>query len=144
MENAKFLAERRAGRLLVARVFALWTEADAVEYAQRFQLLTRAVPANTRPVLIADHRPVRVYPAAVAQRLVELFAVMNTPLERVALVVAPNNVPLTLQLQRLVDSAEYSARRLFSDPNDALAHVSAVLDPVESAAAAAFLDDYAP
>ena len=144
MSAAKFTVERHTGRLLEARVFALWSEADAEEYASKFQLVARAFPVGAKPVLLADHRPVRVYPAAVAVRLVELFTTMNLSLERAALVVTQGNVPLTLQLQRLVDSAEYSARRLFSDPADALAHVSAVLDPAETARAASFLDGYVP
>lgn len=144
MTAAKFTVERHAGRLLEARVFALWSEADAEEYANKFQLVARAFPAGAKPVLLADHRPVRVYPTAVAVRLVELFTTMNLSLERAALLVTRGNVPLTLQLQRLVESADYSARRLFSEPADALAHVSAVLDPAEAARAASFLDGYEP
>lgn len=142
MDTPKFTVERQVGRLLEARVFALWTEADADEYAHKIQLVARAVPAGTRPVLVADHRPVRVYPTAVAERLVQLFTTMNLSLERAALVVTRGNVPLTLQLQRLVEAAEYSARRMFAAKEDAIAHVSAVLDPRESARASAFLDAY--
>ena len=142
MSDEKFTIVRHSGRLIEARVFALWTTQDADEYGQKMQLVARALPPNTRPVLLADHRPVKVYPAAVADRLVELFTNMNLSLERAALVVTRNNVPLTLQLQRLVDAAENSMRRLFPEPRTAVTHLQPILTEAELARAAAFLDEH--
>jgi hypothetical protein len=137
-EAQKFSVVRHTGRLVEARVFALWTEADAVEYAKKLELVVRTL-AGQRPVLLADHRPVRVYPTSVAERLIQLFTDMNLSLERVALVVTQGNVPLTLQLQRLVDDAENSRRKLFSDPASAVTHLSVALDDAERRRATDFL-----
>ena len=71
------------------------------------------VPKGTVPVLCADHRPVVVYPQSVADRLVELFMDMNRRLERVAILVAPSNATLLLQLRRLVREAAYASRKVF-------------------------------
>lgn len=136
----KFTVVRQTGRLVEARIFSLWAETDAVDYAHKLELVVRTL-APQRPILLADHRPVRVYPTTVADRLIELFTNMNLSLERVAIMVSPGNVPLTLQLQRLVDNAENSRRKLFSSPADALVHLSPSLDPAERARAEAFLGE---
>ena len=138
-ETEKFSVTRHTGRLVEARIFALWTEADAVDYATKLELVVRSL-AGQQPVLLADHRPVRVYPTAVADRLIQLFTDMNLSLERVAIMVTLGNVPLTLQLQRLVDDAENSRRKLFSDPTRAVAHLTPSLTHAERLRATEFLN----
>lgn len=140
MATAHFTVENRVGRVLEARVFSLWAPADADAYAERLSLLARTfADGGPRPILIADHRPVKVYPAHVADRLVELFTSMNLRLERAALLVTPNNVPLTLQLNRLVEAADNTKRRLFSDMEAALTHAVRDLTAQEQSRAAAFV-----
>lgn len=144
MPGEKFTVERHVGGLLEARVFALWSNADAEDYARKLQLVARALPPGVKPLLLADHRPVRVYPESVADRLVELFTHMNLKLERAALVVLEHNAPLSLQLQRLVDRADYSKRRLFTAVDEALRHVEPVLSDAERVRAAEFLASWTP
>ena len=100
--------------------------------------------SSPHPVLCADHRPVRIYPQAVTDRLIELFVEMNTRLERVAILVSQTNATLFLQLQRIVREAGYENRRVFHEPEDALPHLGAGLDADELASARAFLAEYTP
>ena len=141
MDREKFTIRHATGRLVEARVFALWTPSDADAYATELQRVVQTFPTGLRPVLLADHRPVKVYPTAVIDRLYELFANMNLQLERAALLLTQGNVPLTVQLSRLVDDAANSKRRLFSQPVDALAHLAPGFDQTERTRAAAFLNE---
>ena len=76
-----FTVQRNVGRLFEARVFRLASVTDLEQYSQSF---TREVRGSRDLVLCADHRPVAIYPPAVADRLVALFKVMNAHWQRVA------------------------------------------------------------
>src|SRR5262245_46747222 len=112
-----FKISQRVGRLVEARVTALASVARVDAYSEAFGPVIRQSAA--RPVLCADHRPVRIYTQPVADRLTDLFASLNSTWERVAILVAPTNATLAMQLQRIVREAKFTGRRVFFEPNEA-------------------------
>lgn len=137
----RFIA-RGTGKLLCARVFSLKSHTDVDDYANAIGNLL----AKTRgaPVLVADHRPVYIYPQEVADTLAALFMQMNTRLVRVAILAARSNATLVLQLERLVREAAYEHRRVFHSPDDAIKHITPALDTHEIAEARTFLAQWRP
>ncbi len=138
------MIENRVGRLLEARVFGLRERDDVDAYARDIGVQILRMPPNVRPVLCADHRPVAIYGQGAADRLTELFLEMNARLERVAIVVAPTNATLSMQLARLVREAASPARRVFHEADEAQDHLAPVLDADELARVREFLDAYHP
>jgi hypothetical protein len=122
-----------------ARVFHLRTREDADMYSKALAAEVARFPGPS--ILCADHRPVTIYAPEVAVRLAELFSLMNTRLERAALLVAPSNATLILQLGRIVRDAKFGKRQVFREPEPALAHLSQGLDAEELARAATFLEE---
>ncbi len=135
---------RSVRRLVETRLFALWTDAEADRYARAFWALARSSPGEPLPLLLADHRPVRAYPASVLTHLDKVFASLNVKLERVAILSDLNHAAVTLQLQRSVDKAGFAGRRLFTDAEAAVAHLAPVLTPAELARAQAFVAEWPP
>ena len=135
MADQRFHVETH-GKLIAARVFGLRTVDDANDYSTALGNDAARLPTA---VLLADHRPVVIYPQDVADRLAELFIAMNTRLDRVAIIVARSNATLALQLERLVRQAKYTNRRVFYAPDDAIAHLEPVLSAPEIARAREFL-----
>lgn len=139
-----YTLETRVGRLIEARVTRLRTRDDANRYSEALGAEVARLPRQRAAILCADHRPIVVYPQPVTDRLVELFQVMNTRLERIAIFVSPTNATLLMQLERLVREAAFSKRRVFREPSAGLVHLGESLDPAELARARAFLDEYRP
>ena len=67
------MMQATTGVLIEARVLSLRARADADDYARALAMQVQAFSVRTRPILIADHRPVVIYPQEVAERLVELY-----------------------------------------------------------------------
>ncbi len=134
-----YAIETRAGRLIEARVFRLSTREDVDAYSAALAEEVRRHRAA--PILCADHRPVRIYPQAAADRLIELFQDMNTRLERIAILVSPSNATMLLQLERIVREARFDRRRVFREPPQALEFLATSLSPSELDRARAFLDE---
>jgi hypothetical protein len=132
-----FTVQRNVGKLFEARVFRLATLADLEQYSHAF---ARA-RSEGELVLCADHRPVAIYPPAVADRLVALFKVMNVHWQRVAVLVARSNATLAMQLQRIVRESGNPSRRVFFDAADANRFLAEVLDEKERARLSAFLEE---
>jgi hypothetical protein len=86
-----------------------------------------------------DHRAVTVYPQTVTDELALLFGTLNQHLQRVALLVAPSNATLTMQLSRIVREAKNPERRVFFTTDDAEAFLGEVLTPAERTRLAQFL-----
>jgi len=129
--SASYTVESRVGRLVEARIEALRSEAEATAYSQLLGTVVAAVPATKRAILCADHRQVKIYGKPVSDRLAELFALMNTRLERVAIVVAPSNAILAMQLTRIAREAGLDSRRVFVDAPEAKAFLNDALDAAE-------------
>jgi hypothetical protein len=135
-----FTVERRTGRLVEARVFRLMTPEDVAQYRRAF------TPKHLtgRPTLLADHRPVAIYPKAVAAKLIDLFSDLNGTWERVAIVIAETNATMSLQLERIVRESQNPSRRVFIDPAEALRFLGETLESMEMARAAVFLAEAPP
>lgn len=131
------------GKLITARVFDLKTLPHADEYASSLANEVTRFPMTVRPVLCADHRPVAIYSQPVADRLSELFAHMNSRLQRVAILVAPSNATLTLQLNRIVREARFENRRVFFEAAEAISFLESTLDGIELRRADQFLNELA-
>jgi hypothetical protein len=138
-DRPSFTLESRVGRVIEARVFRLLTPDEANVYARALGAQVAKMPRDPSPVLCADHRPVAIYPQEVADRLVQLFQDMNTRIGRIAILVAPSNATLSLQLHRIVREARYEHRRVFHGAREAHAHLSTVLDRAEAERVRAFL-----
>ncbi|MFO0551864.1 MAG: hypothetical protein U0271_25985 [Polyangiaceae bacterium] len=137
--SVPYSIENSAGRLVEARVFDLRTNAELESYIADLAKVFRKVASVASPVLCADHRPVRVYPGPVADALIANFQKLNTTIERVAILVAPSNAVLLLQLERIVREAHYTKRKVFKEPAQALAHLGESLNPGELSRARTFL-----
>ena len=135
---SSFKVQRNVGKFFEARVYRLATVEEVDEYARTF---VRDVRGATDLVLCADHRPVVIYPPAVADRLVALFKVMNTHWQRVAVLVARTNATLAMQLQRIVRESANPSRRVFFDAADAARFLGEVLDAEERARLTTFLGE---
>lgn len=143
-ESEPFSLHTRVGRLIEARVFALRTAADADAYTAALVAETKRIPLSVSPILLADHRPVAIYPQPVAERLIELFLRMNSRLERVAIIASPSNATMVMQLQRLVREAKDEKRKVTYAAAEAAAHLRGVLDGAELARVQAFLGEWKP
>jgi hypothetical protein len=131
--------EIRAGRLIEVRIFSLLTCDDLDAHVAQFGALLRHVPKGVRPVLCADHRSVELCSEEVAERLGEAFAVANASLERIAVLVAPTNIPLAMQLERLVRKAGNPHRKVCYLAGFAANHLAPVLSQREQARLREFL-----
>ncbi len=132
-----FKITRRAGRLVEARVSALATVARADAYAEAFGPVVKSL--TVRPVLCADHRPVAIYSQPVADKLSGVFTSLNKTWERVAIIVAPTNATLAMQLQRIVRESQNPSRRVFFDSAEAARFLDEILDGAERVRLKAFL-----
>ncbi|MEZ4294755.1 MAG: hypothetical protein R3B70_07240 [Polyangiaceae bacterium] len=135
-----FSVERRVGRLVEARVHRLSTASEVERYRRAFtsQMLMGG------PILIADHRPVHIYPQDVASKLTDIFRTLNPYWDRAALLIAPTNATLGLQLRRVVRDSLSPSRRVFVDAGEAYSFLSEALQPNELARMTAFLEESAP
>jgi hypothetical protein len=133
-----FTIHRKTGRLVEANVSALATVAEVGAYADGFAPALRGLTA--RPVLCADHRPVVIYSQPVADKLVELFTNLNKTWERAAILVAPTNATLAMQLGRIVRESANPSRRVFFDPAEAERFLAEILDPATQARLHLFLE----
>jgi hypothetical protein len=139
----RFTIEHRVGRLIEARVFNLPDVASVAEYTAGLQ--AAAAPLrDMSPVLLADHRPVFIYAPEVADALAGLFRGFNSVLTRAALIAAPTNATLNMQLGRLVREASAPWRRLFSDAAEAKSFLDEILSIEERRRAATFLGSFNP
>jgi hypothetical protein len=118
----------RYGRLVLARVVNLTTDADVAAYTAGFGAVRAVLKSG---VLCADHRAVRIYPPIVAEGLVALFTGINAFWQRAALVAAPTNATLAIQLGRVVRESKNPSRQFFVDTAAAGAFLSEVLDDTE-------------
>lgn len=133
-----FTIEIRAGRLVEARIHGLATRERAAAYAEALGRATRSSSIE-RMILCADHRPVVIYSQGVADALSDLFARMNSQLERVAILGAKSNATLWMQLGRIVREAGNPSRQMFDNPADAEAFLAPSLTDRERARLGAFL-----
>lgn len=134
-----FTLEVRAGRLIEARIEALPNLERAAAYSNGFAQVLQRFPGTERMVLCADHRAVAVYPQPVTNELASLFGTMNKRLQRIALLVAPSNATLTMQLGRIVREAGNTERRVFFATDEAEAFLGEVLTPAERTRLSQFL-----
>ena len=134
-----FTVEVRAGRLIEARIEALPNLERAAAYTNGFAQVLQRFSGTERMILCADHRAVAVYSQPVTDELASLFGAMNQRLDRIAVLVAPSNATLTMQLSRIVRQAQNPDRRVFFTTDDAEAFLGEVLTPAERLRLAQFL-----
>jgi hypothetical protein len=133
-----FSIEIHVGGLIEARVRQLKTPEQALAYARALGQTVKK-NAGRRLYLCADHRPVVVYSQAVSDQLAALFGDMNSLLSRIAVIVAPTNATLRMQLERVVREAQNPSRRVFQIGADAETFLGEELDPRERARLKTFL-----
>ena len=133
-----FTVEIQVGGLMEARIQNIKSVAEAHLYAQAIAAAVEQA-GQRRLVLCADHRPVAVYSQPVADVLAGLFGNMNRRLDRIAVLVAPTNATLSMQLGRIVREAKNPSRRMFLDAAEASEFLGEVLDPLERRRLGVFL-----
>ena len=134
-----FTVERRVGCLIEARVHALRSAEDGDAYFEAITAAVADVAAPARAVICADHRPVIIYPPAVADQLVRLFTSVNPRVQRAALLVTPTNATVNMQLARIVREAVNPNRQVFRDLARFTAFLAEVLDAAELTRVRAFM-----
>lgn len=139
-DSQHFLVERRVGRVIEARVWALDDVDAANRYSAALAGVVSALPGATTAILCADHRFAALYPQPVTDRLLELFRQMNDRLERVAILAHPRQATFYMQLSRLVRQAGKEERRVFRETEDAIEHIAPVLSAAEVDRARTFLE----
>jgi hypothetical protein len=137
--SARYTVETHVGRLIEGRVYRLVTADDVDAYIGLIAATIPQLGDASTGVLCADHRPADIYPQPVTDRLIELFAHMNTRLERVAIVTGRAKATLYMQLRRIARAARYEARQVFQDTPPALQHLAVALTPEELDRARLFL-----
>lgn len=137
-----FKVQVSVGRLVEARVFSLKTAEDVVAYHTEVLAAIQRASRRGQVVLVADHRPVRVYAQEVAEQLIEAFKKNNALLERAASVIAPDNATMSMQFGRLVREAHFDQRKVFRDVASTLEFLRDGLDERERERAAQFLNEW--
>jgi hypothetical protein len=132
-----FEIHRVVGRLVEARVHSLASVARVEAYGAAFKPALGEIP--DKPILVADHRRVVIYTQPVADKLVALFTTLNQTWFRVAILVAPTNATLAMQLQRIVRESSNPSRRVFFEAAGAIEFLSEVADKQEQARLVSFL-----
>ncbi|WP_394821258.1 hypothetical protein [Pendulispora albinea] len=129
---------REVGRLIELRYVLPIQLADLDEraLASWIQLL-ESVP---RPVVCIDVRDASVLSPELADRLAVLMDRTRGLFARAAEIVSPSTSrTFLLQLDRIARQTADPARRIFTDPRDAIAWLDEVLEPDERARLRAFL-----
>lgn len=137
-----FKVEVRVGRLVEARVFSLKSPEDVVAYHAEILDAIQRASRRKQAVLVADHRPVKVYSQPVAAQLVEAFKKNNALVERAASIVSSNSATMLLQFDRLIRESNNEHRKVFRDEASALAFLRAALGEQERERAAAFIHEW--
>lgn len=135
-----FVVTKGVGRVIHARVQGLADIAEVEQY--RLSFLPFFQPprdGNERLVLFADHRPVRIYTQPVSDAITRMFASLNVHWLRVAILVAPSNATLAMQLSRIVKESNNPSRQVFFDAERACAFLGETLTPEELAGIRAFM-----
>jgi hypothetical protein len=131
-----FTAERKVGRLVEVRLGGVIRQDEFDEGMVNFRALVNN--SNSRKVLCADLRPVRILVPEVAEALLEAMRRDNPVLDRSAILVSDSAL-FSLQMERLVREARNPNRRTFRDEAGLVDWVSEVLTQTERRRAIEFL-----
>jgi len=135
-----YTIERHAGRLLEVRQIAT-TPVGLDEILAFRDVLLGRIRAATEPLAICfDLRQATLFAPPVAEQLAAMMKVVNTKLERSAIVVPPDRATFALQMERLVRAAGVASRRTFRNAILAADWLGEVLDDEEKARLREFLE----
>lgn len=90
-------------------------------------------------VICTDWRPIRVFAPEVADAVIEMLSTTNKRLLRGAILLAPDNATLGLQVERLLHAANNPVRKTFRASDKMLSWLAEVLTPAELECAKKFL-----
>jgi hypothetical protein len=129
------------GRLVEVRLYSMRTLEEALAYLADL----KAVFARVRGPLVScgDMRQntTEVYSPEVAASLVSTVGLLNSRVERAALIVPCENATFHLQTERMVRESGHKDRRSFVDPAEAKAWLSSALTREERARLERFIDE---
>lgn len=132
--------EITTGRLLEIRVAKGYeTLQDVDDMIAMIRACVGRLPENARHVTLADWRGCKVLTKTAASRVIEMMRGTNPRTERSVLLHANDSPTAIMQFLRLVRESDNEQRRLFSDPEAALAWLGEVLAPEELRRARDFL-----
>jgi hypothetical protein len=127
------------GRLVEVRIerFAGLPEVESLCAA----VLAAVRSAGPGAVLCADHRRAVPVPGELANALSRAMRNVNRSVGRSAILLHPENMTFNLQLERIVQCAGGSVRRVFTDPSELHEWLEGELTEVERGVLRALLSD---
>jgi hypothetical protein len=130
----------------VGRLFELRMDGPANRESQRiFQRRVLEVVPTLEPdkkyVMIVDQRTAGLLPLDLTSDMLLLMRAAHARTERVAVLTDPNDAAKLLQSRRLIEEANFEARKLFTDRREAAVYLAPVLDVAERARLEKFLDE---
>lgn len=129
--------ENVAGRLVEVRVATPLTLEEVQQFVREHQTVAHRIPEKY--VGVVDLLHADVFPADVAQRLIQLLSAMADRVERSAFLIGESAV-LALQVERVIRNAANPNRRAFRDPQQLRQWLEEILTRTERNRLAEFLD----
>jgi hypothetical protein len=129
--------ENVAGRLVEVRVATPLTMEEVQQFVREHQTVANRIPEKYIGVVDLLHAD--VFPADVAQRLIQLLSAMADRVERSAFLIGESAV-LALQVERVIRNAANPNRKAFRDPQQLRQWLEEILTRTERSRLAEFLD----
>ena len=129
--------ENVTGRLVEVRVATPLTLEEVQQFIREHQTAISRIPG--RYVGVVDLLHADVFPADVAQRLIQLLSVMADRVERTAFLIGDSAV-FALQIERVLRNTANPNRKAFREPDQLSAWLGEILTPAERSRLGLFLD----
>jgi Xaa-Pro aminopeptidase len=136
-----YTVARRVGRLIEVRHFTTMSAQDLDAFHAR--MLELINEQKGRVVSCVDFSRVRIFSPENADRIRSTMRLLNPSIERSAILLAPENATICLQMERLVRDAASPSRRSFREAGAAIAWLREVLSPEELARLREFVSESA-
>lgn len=124
------------GKLVEVRVASPLTLEEIQQFVREHQTVINRIPE--RYVGVVDLLHADVFPADVAQRLIQMLSVVADRVERSAFLIGESAL-LALQVERVIRNAANPNRKAFRDPDELGRWLGEVLTPLERSRLVGFL-----
>lgn len=121
-------AENRVGRLVEVKLASPLDIHEVQEFVKELTAIIGRI--NGKYVGVVDLLAANVFPAVVADSLMQLLSVASPRVERTALLIG-ESATFALQVERVIRTANNENRRVFRNPQELERWLGEVLDPDE-------------